>query len=124
MYLGAGELSETRIYEMAKTAAEDGRPLVAITATDCDPAGRQMTISIGRKLQALRDLFFPELRFKVIPAALTVEQVRELGLPSTPLKETERRGDRWRLAFGVEQTEIDSWRRFSRTCCGGHRDGA
>jgi hypothetical protein len=31
-----------------------------------------------------------------------------LGLPSTPLKETERRADRWREAFGVEQTEIDA----------------
>jgi hypothetical protein len=43
-----------------------------------------------------------------VPVALTVEQVRELDLPSTPLKETERRADRWREAFGVEQTEIDA----------------
>ena len=40
--------------------------------------------------------------------ALTVEQVRDLDLPSTPLKETEKRADRWREAFGVEQTEIDA----------------
>jgi hypothetical protein len=40
--------------------------------------------------------------------ALTVEQVRNLGLPSTPLKDTERRADRWRQAFGVGQTEIDA----------------
>ena len=40
--------------------------------------------------------------------ALTVEQVTELGLPSSPLKETERRADRWRQAYGVEQTEIDA----------------
>ena len=31
-----------------------------------------------------------------------------LGLPSTPLKETEKRADRWREAFGIEQTEIDA----------------
>jgi hypothetical protein len=31
-----------------------------------------------------------------------------LGLPSTPLKETEKRADRWKSAFGVEQTEIDA----------------
>lgn len=43
-----------------------------------------------------------------MPVALTVEQVRELGLPSTPLKETEKRADRWREAFGIEQTEIDA----------------
>jgi hypothetical protein len=78
------------------------------TLTDCDPAGSQMSVSIGRKLQAFRDLLFPKLRFEVVPVALTVDQVRELGLPSTPLKDTERRADRWRQAFGVEQTEIDA----------------
>ena len=76
--------------------------------SDCDPAGHQMPVSIGRKLQALQDLLFPDLRFEVVPAALTVDQVRELGLPSTPLKETEKRANRWREAFGVEQTEIDA----------------
>ena len=34
--------------------------------------------------------------------------MRELDLPSTPLKETERRADRWRTAFDVEQTEVDA----------------
>jgi hypothetical protein len=67
-----------------------------------------MSVSIGRKLQAFRDLFFPDLRFEVVPVALTVDQVRELSLPSTPLKETEKRADRWRQAFGIEQTEIDA----------------
>ena len=77
-------------------------------SADCDPAGHQMAVSIGRKLQALRNLRFPGLAFEVVPVALTVEQVRELRLPSTPLKETEKRADRWREAFGVEQTEIDA----------------
>jgi hypothetical protein len=34
--------------------------------------------------------------------------VREYGLPSTPLKDTEKRGDAWLAAMGVEQTEIDA----------------
>jgi hypothetical protein len=108
LYLPTGEISDTLLYRIAKDADDDGRPLVVFTLTDCDPAGHQMSVSIGRKLQALRDLLFPELRFEVVPVALTVEQVRELGLPSTPLKETEKRADRWREAFGVEQTEIDA----------------
>jgi hypothetical protein len=29
-------------------------------------------------------------------------------LPSTPLKESERRADRWTERIGVEQTEIDA----------------
>jgi hypothetical protein len=107
-YLNTGEISDTRLHEIARDAAADGRPLVVFTLTDCDPSGYQMSVSIGRKLQALRDLFFPKLQFEVVSVALTVEQVRELGLPSTPLKETEKRADRWREAFGVEQTEIDA----------------
>jgi hypothetical protein len=108
LYLPSGEISDTLIHRIASEAAEDGRSLVMITVADCDPAGHQMPVSIARKLQAFRDLLFPELQFEVVLAALTVEQVRELDLPSTPLKETEKRADKWRAAFGVEQTEIDA----------------
>lgn len=108
LYLPTGEISDTLVHTIAKDADRDGRPLVMFTLADCDPAGRQMPVSIGRKLQALRDLLFPNLRFEVVPVALNPDQVAELGLPSTPLKETERRADRWREAFGIEQTEIDA----------------
>ena len=40
--------------------------------------------------------------------ALTPDQVGEYGLPSTPLKASERRGDRWQQAMGVQQTEVDA----------------
>jgi len=103
-----GEISDTYIHRIAKDASDDGRPLVVFTLADCDPAGHQMPVSIARKLQAFRDLKFPRLKFEVVPVALTVDQVGELGLPSTPLKETEKRASRWREAFGVEQTEIDA----------------
>ena len=59
LYLPSGEISDTLIHRIAKDAAEDGRPLVMITVSDCDPAGYQMPVSIGRKLQAFRDLLFP-----------------------------------------------------------------
>jgi hypothetical protein len=108
LYLPSGEISDTLLYRMAKDADADGRPLVVFTLSDCDPAGHQMPVSIARKLQALRDLLFNDLTFEVVPVALTVEQVRELGLPSTPLKDTEKRADRWRTSFGIEQTEIDA----------------
>jgi hypothetical protein len=108
LYLPSGEISDTLLHQIAKDAVADGRPMVMFTLADCDPGGHQMPVSIGRKLQAFRDLLFPSLRFEVVPVALTVAQVEELGLPSTPLKETEKRADRWREAFGVEQTEIDA----------------
>src|SRR5262249_26839873 len=91
LYLPTGEISDTLLYRIAKDAAADGRPMVMFILADCDPAGHQMAVSIGRKLQAFRDYRFPELKFEIGPITLTVEQVRELGLPSTPLKETEKR---------------------------------
>ena len=106
LYLPSGEISDTLVYRIAKDADKDGRPLIVFTVSDCDPAGHQMPVSIARKLQALRDLLFPSLRFEVVQMALTVEQVRDLDLPSTPLKETEKRADRWRAAFGVSKPRL------------------
>ena len=94
---------------MAKTGAEDGRPMIVFVLADFDPSGNQMAVSIGRKLQAFRDLLYPGPRVRGDPDRLTEEQVRKLDLPSTPLKETEKRADRWREAHGgLEQTEIDA----------------
>ena len=93
---------------MAKIGADDGRPMVVLYFSDCDPSGWNMPIEVGRKLQAFKACLYPELEFEVHRVALTPDQVRQYGLPSTPLKETEKRGDAWRTATGVEQTEIDA----------------
>jgi hypothetical protein len=108
LYLPTGEISDTLIWRIAKDAAEDGRPTVVFTVSDCDPAGYQMPVSIGRKLQAFRDLHFPNLQFELVPAALTPAQAQAEGLPETPLKEGEKRATRWRESFGIEQTEVDA----------------
>jgi len=107
-YLEAGEISDSHVYQMAADNQDDGRPLRVFTLSDCDPAGWQMAVSIGRKLQALRDLRFPDMDFEVITVALMPEQVSAFNLPSTPLKPSEARADRWRRAMGIEQTEIDA----------------
>jgi hypothetical protein len=108
LYLPTGEISDTLMYQMARIGAADGRPMVVLCFSDADPAGWQMPISIGRKLQAFEAGLFPGIEFQVYRAALTPTQVGEYGLPSTPLKATEKRGHRWRAAMGIEQTEIDA----------------
>lgn len=108
LYLPTGEISDTRAYQMARTANEDGRPLVCFYVSDADPSGWQMPISLSRKLQAFKALEFPDLEFEVHRVALTPGQVREYGLPSTPLKDTEKRADRWQSAMGCAQTEVDA----------------
>ena len=103
-----GEMTDTLIHRMAKAADADGRPLIVIYFSDCDPSGYQMPISVSRKLQALRDIEFPNLRGKVVQAAMLPAQIIDLGLPESPLKETEKRAGAWKDAWGVEQTELDS----------------
>lgn len=107
LYLMTGEISDTLLHRMATVAAADPRPMVVLTFSDADPAGWQMPISIARKLQAFKALGYG-FDFQVHRVALTPSQVRAYGLPSTPLKETEQRADRWRAAMHVDQTEIDA----------------
>jgi len=114
LFLPTGEISDTQIYLLAKAAQEDGRPLVVLYFADCDPGGWQMSVSVARKLQAFKTLLPKMPDFELHRVALTPEWVSEYNrssgepLPSSPLKPKEKRGDKWRAAWGIEQTEIDS----------------
>jgi hypothetical protein len=108
MFLAIGEISATLVYEMCKAGANDGRKMIVLTLSDFDPSGWQMPVSIARKAQAFKDLFFPDLEYEIHPVSLLLEQVVELDLPSTPLKESEKRAAKWKEAWGREQTEIDA----------------
>lgn len=108
LVLPTGELSTTLLYGIVKRAWNDGRPCRIFYFSDSDPTGFHMPIEVSRKLQALVDDRFPELDVQLRHCSLAAEQVQVLGLPSTPMKATERRADKWRERFGVEQTEIDA----------------
>jgi hypothetical protein len=108
MILVTGESSDSHIAGVAKRVSEDGRPAVVCYFSDFDPSGHQMPVSVARKLQALRDLYYSDLSILLYQVALTLDQIRALGLPSSPLKETEKRANRWREAHGHDQTEIDA----------------
>jgi hypothetical protein len=108
LLLPTGEASDVMIYNMAKRAAQDGRPTKVFYFSDFDPSGWQMSISVSAKLLAFRHQDFPNVDIEVYRAALTADQVKTLGLPSTPLKSTERRSSKWRKRWGHDQTEIDA----------------
>jgi hypothetical protein len=50
----------------------------------------------------------PDLEYRVREIDLTLEQAVRFNPPSTPLKDTEKRKDRWMERFGRAQTEIDA----------------
>ena len=108
LFLPTGCLSNTLIYQLAKNAATDGRPLVVLYFADCDPGGWNMAVEVSRKLQAFKISHFPELQWECHRAGLTPDQVRQFNLPTSVIKETEKRGESWTAATGVEQTEIDA----------------
>lgn len=108
VYLPTGEISIVHAERMAAASINDGRPLRVMYFADFDPGGWQMPTSLIRKLQALKDLDYSELDFKVYRVGLTKRQAIKYGLPSSPLKPGEARGDAWFTATGREQTEIDA----------------
>ena len=108
LYLPTGEISETQVHRMAVTAPQDGRPLVVLLLRRLR-SGRLADGHLGRPQAAGAPCpVARKLEFDVHRVALIPDQVRELGLPSTPLKKTERRADRWQQAMGTAQTEIDA----------------
>ena len=107
LYLPTGEISDTILHRMATRTAAEQRPLIVLYFADADPSGWQMGISVARKLQALSELL-GGFEFEVHRVALTPDQVRELRLPSTPLKATEKRASKWMARTGTEQTGIDA----------------
>jgi hypothetical protein len=108
LLLPTGECSTSMVAGLARRADADGRPLVILYFSDFDPSGWHMPVNVARRLQAMRDLKYPGLEIQVHAVCLNHSQVTRLTLPSTPLKEKERRADKWRAAWGHEQTEIDA----------------
>ncbi len=108
LWLPTGELSNAMIWELEDKAADDGRPLILLYFSDLDPSGYTMPVTCARKLQALLEKNGHSFDIELYPVALSLKQVIEYGLPDTPLKETEKRREKWMAAMHHEQTEIDS----------------
>jgi hypothetical protein len=108
LLLGTGDISDTHVAELAARAADDGRPFVVLYFADFDPSGWHMPTVVGRKFQALIDLKYSGLKMQTHRVALKYEQAVEHDLPSTPLKDSDRRKARWKERWGREQTEIDA----------------
>lgn len=114
-YFEAGEISDTHVYDIAARGAADGRTTVVFTFTDADPAGYWMPCVLARKLQALKENWFPDLSFRVQPVGLLPDQVKAIDaanpddpLPSSPLKDGETRAGAWEAKFGIQQVELDA----------------
>ena len=89
-------------------AAQYGAPVRIIYLSDFDPGGRSMPKAVARKVEFTIAKFDLDLDLQLIPLALTPDQCREYRLPRIPIKESERRKDKFESIFGVGATELDA----------------
>ena len=108
LVVGIGEQSETRSRELAQRSAEFAVPVRVIYLSDFDPGGRSMPKAVARKVEFTIAKFGLDVDLQLIPLALTPDQCREYRLPRTPIKDTERRKDKFEQIFGVGATELDA----------------
>jgi hypothetical protein len=68
----------------------------------------ELALVIARTLSVPHSCCWARFGFEVHRVALTPDQVRGLGPPSTPLKDTEHRADKRQARTDTKQTEIDA----------------
>jgi hypothetical protein len=108
LVIGIGEQSEIRSRELALRSAKYGAPVRIIYISDFDPGGRSMPKAVARKVEFTIAKFDLDVDLQLIPLALTPDQCREYRLPRTPIKDTERRKDKFEQIFGAGATELDA----------------
>lgn len=105
---GVGEQSITSTVELVQRAVNIGKPVRVFYVSDFDPAGRSMPVAVARKTEFYLKKYSPSLDFRLFPVALSQEQCEEFELPRTPIKESERRKDRFEQVHGTGATELDA----------------
>jgi hypothetical protein len=108
LVVGIGEQSEIRSRQLALRSAEYGAPVRIIYLSDFDPGGRSMPKAVARKVEFTIAKFGLDVDLQLIPLGLTPEQCRAYRLPRTPIKDSERRKDKFEQTFGVGATELDA----------------
>jgi hypothetical protein len=106
---GVGEMSEVAARNFVGRAADCRKPTRILYVSDFDPKGREMPVSLARKIEfILRDAEL-DLDIELHPIALTPDQCEQYRLPRAPI---EKRGnghaDRFEQRFGEGATELDA----------------
>jgi hypothetical protein len=106
---GVGEMSETAARNAVGRAVDYRKPLRILYVSDFDPKGRQMPVSLSRKIQFLLDDAGLDLDIELQPIVLTPEQCATYDLPRSFI---EKRGNGHADAFeekhGEGATELDA----------------
>lgn len=101
-----GEVSVTACQDLINRAREAEKPVRVFYISDFDPAGKSMPVAMSRKIEFLNR--YDLLDIRVMQVTLTAEQVYTYNLPRIPIKDTERRAEKFENVFGVGATELDA----------------
>lgn len=106
---GMGELSITVALDAIRRFERSGKPVRIFYVSDFDPAGAGMPVSMSRKIEYFLHKLGLGLDVKLFPIVLTYAQVKYYNriLP-TPIKESERRKDRFEARYGKGAVELDA----------------
>lgn len=108
---GMGELSTTACYNFLQRCLRVRKPGRILYISDFDPAGIGMPTAVARKIEWYQRTFpeqFGDLDVRLDPIALTAEQVAEYKLPRIPVKDSDRRKNRFEMVYGAGQVELDA----------------
>ena len=120
MVVGEGEISLTQVSLLMAKVGEIQKATRIFYISDFDPKGRDMPISISRKIEwYIRSVKeYADLDVKLIYLMLTKDQCLEYGLPRTPIKKGEGVGSgakaydtrtrRFEARHGKGATELDA----------------
>jgi hypothetical protein len=103
-----GEVSATACEDLVDRAIANARPVRVFYISDFDPGGLSMPTAAARKIEYYVRKSGVDLDIRLYPLALTHEQCVEHGLPRTPIKETDLRGEKFEARFGAGATELDA----------------
>ena len=107
---GMGELSTTACYNFLERCRRLQKPGRILYISDFDPAGIGMPVAVARKIEWYQRTYeeYGELDVRLEPIALTAKQVAEYKLPRIPVKDPDRRKNRFEMVYGEGQVELDA----------------
>jgi hypothetical protein len=109
LVVGIGFQSVTSVINMLrKRVFVFKKPARIFYISDFDPAGEQMPVSTARQIQFWIDEYAPGAEIKLMPLALTKEQVIRYRLPRTPIKESDKRKGKFEDRHGEGAVELDA----------------
>lgn len=112
---GVGEISISACtWAIDRAERHEWKPVRILYVSDFDPAGQSMPVAAARKLEYLLASILDErdvpdsFSIQLQPVCLTAAQVEQYQLPRTPIKDTERRAERFEARFGQGAVELDA----------------